>query len=161
MTKGDLLKRLFVRFLLRQEFIECEFTQIWELFVQKRYYLDTKESFEFINSFFKSFLEEDYFIVDTKPVPFKYTSAYREHQLMTFLVPEEFRLSYESICQKMQKVEKTIHQKELEIEFLNGYYKEFPAIQFQIDILIKKRQEEKVKLQSNINVLQELIQTFI
>lgn len=161
MTKGEILQRSFVRFLLDNYFEKYEFQQIWASFVKERTSgLDTEEHFQFIYKFFKDSLVKEYFILDTSCLPHRYSSAYTNYQLMKENLPKELQSSYDSIYQKVQKLKKTIKQKELEIEYLKRYSKEFPKIQFQIECLIQKTELEHLELESNINALDAIIKVF-
>lgn len=161
MTKGQILQRVFIRFLIKQSFDKCEFMQIWNLFVEKKSRLNSEDNFQFIKKFFKQYLEKDYFLVDRTYTPFKYTSAYTKYQLSKFFLPEELQSSYESINQEYEILKKIIFQKDLEIKCLKEYLNKFPALRFQIEILIYQREDEHFRLQSKENVLNELIQSFI
>ncbi|EOQ61110.1 hypothetical protein F935_03456 [Acinetobacter calcoaceticus ANC 3811] len=161
MTKGEILQRSFVRFLLNKNFQNHEFQQIWTIFVQERSSgLNTEENFHFIYKFFKKSLVKEYFILDTSTVPHRYSSAYTKHQLMKENLAKELRPSYESIYQKVQTLKKAIKQKELEIEFLKEYSREFPKIQFEIESLIHEKEREYLALESNMNALDAIFKVF-
>lgn len=159
MTKEELLKRTFVRFLLNKKFVNSDFENIWLLFIGKRTNLDTEENFQCIYSFFKESLEKEYFILNTTTFPYSYSSAYTEHQLIKLNLPMELQSPYESIYQKYQKLKKDFYQTEIEIEYLQECFKEFPEIQFHIESLIYKKEQEHFKLESRINILNEIIKT--
>ncbi|ELT4631729.1 hypothetical protein KD918_01715 [Acinetobacter baumannii] len=161
MTKGEILQRSFVRFLLGKNFQNHEFQQIWTTFVQERPSgLNTEENFHFIYNFFERSLAKEYFILDTSHVPPRYSSAYTKRQLMKENLPEELRPSYDSIYQKVQTLKKAIKQKELEIEFLKEYSREFPKIQFEIESLIHEKEREYLALESNMNALDAIFKVF-
>lgn len=160
MTKGQILQRLFVRFLAKRKFQNYLFQDIWNVFVKKRDHLDSKENYDFIYDYFKEFLEKDCFIMDITSIPPKYTSAYTAHQLKKLLLPKELQSPYETIFQQTQKIRNEIHKNQIEIECLHGCFKDFPAIRFQIEFLIQQRKQELVKLESRANALTELIETF-
>lgn len=160
MTKGQILQRLFVRFLTKREFQNCFFQDIWNAFIEKRDYLNSKENFDFVYDYFKEFLEEDYFIMDITSIPPKYTSTYTAHQLKKLCLPKELQFPYETIFLKTQKIRNDINKYQIEIECLHECFKEFPPIRFQIELLIQQRKQELVKLESRANALTELIETF-
>ncbi|MDC5690011.1 hypothetical protein OFM99_18240 [Acinetobacter baumannii] len=147
MTKGEILQRSFVRFLIDKHFEKYNFQQIWTVFVQERPNgLDTEENFQFVYNFFKGTLAKEYFILDTSSIPYRYSSAYTKYQLLKENLPKEVQPCYDSIYQKVQKLNKTIKCKELEINYLKEYCKEFPKIQFQIESLILEKEMEYLEL---------------
>ncbi|ENZ1200872.1 hypothetical protein PGJ85_016250 [Acinetobacter baumannii] len=160
MTKGQILQRLFIRFLIAKKFEKYEFTQIWSLFIENRKYLNTEENFEFIYQFFKQLLEKRFFIIDMEKLPLKYTSAYESYELKKFNLPEELQSAYESIFIKTKSLEKDLQKNEMEIQYFEEYFKEYPVIQFQIELLLHKKQQEHLKLKTQVDVLKELIKTF-
>jgi len=161
MTKGQILQRLFIRFLVKMKFQNCLFQDIWNAFIEKRDYLNTEENFDFIYDYFKALLKEDYFIMDITSIPPKYTSTYTTHQLKKLSLPKELQSPYETIFIKTQNIKNDIHKNQIEIECLHECFKEFPDIRFQIEFLIQQKQQELVKLESRANALTELIETFI
>lgn len=160
MTKGQILQRLFVRFLEKRKFENCLFQDIWKAFIEKRDYLNSKENFDFVYDYFREFLEEDHFIMDITSIPPKYTSTYTTHQLKKLCLPKELQSPYETIFEKKQKIRSDIHKHQIEIECLHECFKEFPSIRFQIEFLIQQKQGELIKLESRANALTELIETF-
>lgn len=160
MTKGQIIQNLFVRFLMEMKFENCEFLEIWNSFVNNRKALNSKENFDFIYDYFRSFLEEEYFIMDNSCIPNKYTSAYHSYQLKKIILPSELQPAYESIYLKTQELRNEINKSKIKLDYLNECFKEFPAIQFQIEFLIERRQLELLKLESKVSVLNELIKTF-
>lgn len=160
MTKGQILQRLFVRFLANMKFQNCLFQEIWNSFVEKRDHLNSKENYDFIYIYFKEFLEKDCFIMDIATIPPKYTSAYTAYQLKKLLLPKELQSPYENIFQQMQEIKNEIHKNQLEIECLNECFKDFSAIRFQIEFLIQQKQQELIRLESKVNALTALIETF-
>lgn len=160
MTKGQILQRSFVRFLINMQFQNCSFQDIWNAFVDKRDYLNSKENFEFIYDYFKVFLEEDYFIMDITSILPKYTSSYSTHQLKKLSLPKELQSPYHTLFIKAQNIKSDIHKNQIKLEYLNECFKEFPSIRFQIEFLIQQKQQELVRLESRANVLTELIETF-
>ncbi|WP_228715382.1 hypothetical protein [Acinetobacter pittii] len=160
MTKGQILQKLFVRFLAKMKFQNCLFQDIWNLFIEKRDYLNSQENFDFIHAYFNELLEEDYFTMDISSVPPKYTSAYTMHQLKKLSLPEELQFPYETIYLKAQYIKNDIHKNQIEIECLHECFKEFPPIRFQIEFLIQQKKQELVKLESRVSALTELIETF-
>ncbi len=160
MTKGQILQKLFVRFLAKMKFQNCLFQDIWNLFIEKRDYLNSKENFDFIYAYFKELLEENYFTMDISSIPSKYTSAYTTHQLKKLSLPKELRSPYETIYLKAQNIKNEIYKNQIEIEYLHECFKEFPPIRFQIEFLIQEKQQELVKLESRVSVLAELIENF-
>jgi len=160
MTKRQILQRLFLRFLMRNTFSKQAFAEIWSLFIGEKNYLNNDENFELIYKFFMQTLEKEYFIVDTKSIPPKYTSIYHAHQLKKICLPVEMRDPFESIWGRTQQFNIALQQNELEIEYLNECFNEFPSIRFQIELLIQQKRDNQFFLKSKINVLKELIQTF-
>lgn len=160
MTKGQILQKLFVRFLMEMKFENCEFLEIWNSFVENRKALNSKENFDFIYDYFRNFLAVEYFIMDNSCIPFKYTATYHSHQLKKIILPHELQAPYELIFLKAQELRHEINKIKIKTEYLNECFKEFPAIQFQIEFLIEKRQLELLKLESKVSVLNELIKTF-
>ncbi len=160
MTKRQILQRLFLRFLMKNTFYKQDFVKIWNLFAGENKYFNTDENFEVVHSFFIQNLEKEHFIVDTTAIPRKYTSTYHAYQLKKICLPVELQEPYESICEKTYQLNKALQQNELEIECLNECFKEFPSIRFQIELLIQKKQNYQFSLQSKVNVLKELMQTF-
>ncbi|AZC08513.1 hypothetical protein KC095_12570 [Acinetobacter nosocomialis] len=160
MTKRQILQRLFLRFLMKNSFHKLAFTEIWSLFVGHNSYLNNDENFEVVHSFFIHHLVKEYFIVDSINIPQKYTSKYHAYQIKKFCLPVELQEPYESICEKTNQLNKALQQNELEIECLNECFNEFPSIRFQIELLIQKKKDYQFSLQSKVNVLKELIQTF-
>lgn len=160
MTKRQILQRLFLRFLMRNTFHNQSFTEIWLLFIGTKNSLNKNENFELIHSFFKQTLEKEYFTVDTNSIPLKYTSKYHVYQLKKICLPVEMQKSFESIYERVHQLNRVLQQGELEIEYLHECFNEYPTIRFQIEILIQQKQENLFSLQSKLNVLKELIQTF-
>lgn len=160
MTKGQILQKLFVRFLTKMNFQNCSFDDIWYLFIEKRDYLNSQENFDFIYDYFKELLEEDFFTMDISSIPPKYTSAYTTHQLKKLSLPKELQSPYETIYLKTQNIRNDIHRNQIEIECLHECFKEFPPIRFQIEFLIQQKQQELVKLESRESALTELIEAF-
>ncbi|WP_228156359.1 hypothetical protein [Acinetobacter seifertii] len=160
MTKGQILQRSFVRFLINMQFQNCSFQDIWNAFIDKRDYLNSKENFEFIYDYFKVLLEEDYFIMDITSIPPKYTSSYSTHQLKKLSLPKELQSPYDTLFIKTQNIKSDIHKNQIKLECLNECFNEFPSIRFQIEFLVQQKQQELVRLESRANVLTELIETF-
>ncbi|KYQ79712.1 hypothetical protein AWW73_18095 [Acinetobacter lactucae] len=160
MTKGQIVQRLFIRFLIRNEFQNCLFQDIWNAFIEKCDYLNSEQNFYFIYDYFQKLLKEDYFIMDNSSTPPKYTSLYTTHQLKKLLLPEELQSPYETIFIKEKNIRSTIHKNQIEIECLRECFKEFPPIRFQIEFLIQQKQQELLTLESRANALTELIETF-
>ncbi len=160
MTKGQIVQRLFIRFLIRNEFQNCLFQDIWNAFIEKCDYLNSEQNFYFIYEYFQKLLKEDYFIMDIATTPPKYTSAYTAYQLKKLLLPKELQSPYENIFQQTQEIKNEIHKNQLEIECLNECFKDFPAIRFQIEFLIQQKQQELIRLKSKVSALTELIETF-
>lgn len=160
MTKGQILQKLFVRFLAKMKFQNCLFQDIWNLFIEKRDCLNSKENFDFIYAYFKELLEENYFTMDISSIPPKYTSAYTTHQLKKLSLPRELQSPYETIYLKAQNIKNDIHKNQIEIECLNECFKELPPIRFQIEFLIQKKEQELFKLESKVSALTALIETF-
>lgn len=67
---------------------------------------------------------------------------------------------FESIWGRAQQFNIDLQQNELEIEYLNECFNEFPSIRFQIELLIQQKRDNQFFLKSKINVLKELMQTF-
>ncbi|MDC5008816.1 hypothetical protein OHW24_16090 [Acinetobacter baumannii] len=162
MTKRQIIQRLFLRFLMNNTFYKQEFIHIWSLFISEKKLLDDDENIEIVQDFFKQLLEKEYFIVEANTVPKQYTSTYHVYQIKKLCLPEELRSSYESIYLKTQNLNNAIRRNELELEleYLNECFNDYPSIRFQVEILIQQKQEHQYSLQSKINVLKELIQFF-
>lgn len=160
MTKRQILQRLFLRFLMQNTFYEQSFVEIWTLFIGEKNNFNNDENFEAIHSFFIKNLEKEYFIVDTTSIPHKYTSIYHSYQLKKICLPVELQGPFESICEKTHQLNKALQQNEIEIEYLNECFNEFPSIRFQIELLTQQKKDYQLSLQSKVNVLNELIQTF-
>ncbi|WP_151740205.1 hypothetical protein [Acinetobacter nosocomialis] len=160
MTKRQILQRLFLRFLMNNTFYKKEFVEIWALFIGHKNNFNNLENFEAIHSFFIRDLEKEYFMVDKKSIPRKYTSIYHSYQLKKICLPLELQGPYESICEKKYELNDTLQQNQIEIEYLSECFNEFPSIRFQIELLIQQKKDYNLSLQSKINVLHELIQTF-
>lgn len=160
MTKGQILQKLFVRFLAKMKFQNCLFQDIWNLFIEKRDYLNSQENFDFIYNYFKELLEENYFVMDVSNIPHKYTSVYTKHQLKKLSLPKELQSPYETIYLRAQNIKNDIHKNQIEIECLNECFKELPTIRFQIEFLIQQKEQELFKLESKVSALKQLIETF-
>ncbi len=160
MTKRQILQRMFLRFLMKNTFHKQDFVEIWSLFVSKKSFLDNSENLESIHSFFMEVLEKEYFTVEMKSIPPKYTSIYQAYQIKKLCLPVELRPSYQSIYERTLDLNKALRRNELEIEYLKECFNDFPNLRFQVEHLIQQKRDYQLSLQTKISVLEELINFF-
>lgn len=160
MTKGQILKRKFIRFLEDNFFDNASIDEIWEAFIKSQSIgLDTEENFVFLKKFFEDTLVK-HFEMNSSCIPPQYTSVYHQYQLKKYLLPEKYKSSYEFLFQKIQDLKQEYTLNEIEANCLKECMKEIPEIGCQIQWSLYQRKQISCEIKSKLNVYEELIKSF-
>lgn len=160
MTKGQILKRIFICFLEDNFFENASIENIWHAFIKSHPKgLDTEENFSFLKRYFEDTLAKHFEMNSSSILP-EYTSDYHQYQLKKYLLPEKYKSSYEFLFQKIQDLKKEYALNEIEANCLKECMKEIPEIGFQIQWSLHQREQICCEIESKLNVYEELIKSF-
>ena len=152
------LKSCLVKFLATTSFKAKEFKDIRKMFIDVYPEFKAKKFYQKIYQTVRELQECGFISVDNSTCTYKYTSVYRSSDLLDYLANETSSSSlHEQLYQDYTRLEEEVDKVKLEIEILAKYMRLYPIIVDKISCCVLDTQMYLKRLQSEIIVLNKLI----